>query len=80
VRIACDAPRALARRLAGEAQVQGLIVDEEHGELVVTTRAPHALFAALPGHAHEAGVAVAELYSSDESLDAVFGYLVGGGR
>jgi ABC-2 type transport system ATP-binding protein len=80
VRIVCDAPRALARRLAGEAQVQGLTVDEARGELLVSTRAPHALFAALPEHAHEAGVAVLELYSSDESLDAVFGYLVGGGR
>ena len=80
VRIACDAPRALARRLVGEAEVDGLSVDEEHGELVVSTRAPHALFAALPGHAHEAGVQVRELASSDESLDAVFGYLVGGGR
>jgi len=80
VRIACDRPRALARRLAGEVQVQGLEVDEAQGELRVTTRAPHALFAALPVHAHEAGVRVLELVSSDESLDAVFGYLVGGGR
>jgi ABC-2 type transport system ATP-binding protein len=80
VRIVCDTPRALARRLAGEAQVQGLRVDERQGELLVETRAPHDLFASLPRHAHEAGVAVQELYSSDESLDAVFGYLVEGGR
>ena len=79
VRIACDAPRALAQRLIGQPQVHGLSVDEERGELTVSTRAPLELFAALPGLAHDAGVSVREFASSDESLDAVFGYLVGGG-
>jgi len=80
VRIACDAPRAMAQRLVGLPQVLGLSVDEERGELTVSTRAPLQLFAALPTHAHEAGVRVREFASSDESLDAVFGYLVGGSR
>jgi hypothetical protein len=55
-------------------------VDEQRGELMVSTRAPLELFASLPGLAREAGVRVREFASSDEGLDAVFGYLVGGGR
>ena len=79
VRIVCDLPRGLARELCAHPSVGGLEVDESRGELFVTTRDPRALFSQLPGHAARAGVALHEFGSQDESLDAVFGYLVGGG-
>ena len=79
IRIACDRPRELARYLAGRAAVDGVQIDAERGELWVTTREPRELFAVLPGLASETGVAIRELGSEDESLDAVFEYLVGDG-
>jgi len=79
IRIACDRPRELARALSGEPVVDGVEFDAERGELWVTTREPHGLFTVLPETAAANGVAVRELGSEDESLDAVFEYLVGGG-
>ncbi len=79
VRIVCDHPRALAQRLSAEPAVQGLEIDELRGMLRVISPDPRALFASLLGHATAAGVSLHELGSEDESLDAVFGYLVGGG-
>ena len=77
IRIACSAPRELAPHLAAQPAVDGVQIDA--GELWVTTREPRELFAVLPGLAAETGVAVRELGSDDESLDAVFEYLVGDG-
>ena len=54
--------------------------DEERGELWVTTREPRSLFEVLPAPAsHRASAGIRELGSEDESLDAVFEYLVGEG-
>ena len=69
----------LARALAGESTVDGVEFDAGSGELWVTTREPHELFAALPAAAANVGVAIRELGSEDDSLDAVFEYLVGDG-
>ena len=77
IRIVCDGPRELARHLAGQPSVDGVQVDAD--ELWVTTREPRELFAMLPGLTAETGVTVRELGSDDESLDAVFEYLVGDG-
>ncbi len=77
IRIACDGPRKLARHLAGEPSVDGVQMTAD--ELWVTTREPRELFAMLPGLTAETGVMVRELGSDDESLDAVFEYLVGDG-
>ncbi len=79
IRIACDRPRELARHLAGEESVDGVQTDAERGELWITTREPRELFVALPELAARTGVAVHELGSEDDSLDAVFEYLVGDG-
>jgi ABC-2 type transport system ATP-binding protein len=79
IRIVCDGPRELARGLAAEASVDGFEIDVEVGELWVTTQEPHELFTVLPRIASEVGIAIRELGSEDESLDAVFEYLVGGG-
>jgi ABC-2 type transport system ATP-binding protein len=80
VRIACDGPRALAARLAGELAVEGYQLDEPKGVIHITTRDPERLFRSLPDHAQAAGVHVFELGSTDESLDAVFAYLVRSGQ
>jgi len=79
VRIACDDPRALAARLAAEPAVEGFRLDATDGELLVTTRNPTLLLRGLPDHAAAVGVHVFELGATDESLDAVFAYLVRGG-
>jgi ABC-2 type transport system ATP-binding protein len=79
VRIRCDDARALAQRLVGLDLLNGLDLDAEQGELHLTTRDPGALFVALPEEAARAGVSLLEFGSEDESLDAVFAYLVGGG-
>ena len=77
IRLVCDAPRELARHLAGQPAVDGVQMDGE--ELWVTTREPRELFAMLPGLTADTGVAVREMGSDGESLDAVFEYLVGDG-
>ncbi len=79
IRVACDRPGELARHLAGGDGVDGVQTDAERGELWITTREPRQLFAALPRLAAQTGVALRELGSEDESLDAVFEYLVGDG-
>jgi ABC-2 type transport system ATP-binding protein len=77
IRILCDGPRELAHHLVRQPSVDGVQVDAD--ELWVTTREPRELFAMLPGLTAETGVTVRELGSDDESLDAVFEYLVGDG-
>lgn len=77
IRILCDRPRDLVRHLAVQSSVDGLQIDA--GELWVTTHEPRELFALLPELTAETGVKVRELGSDDESLDAVFEYLVGDG-
>jgi ABC-2 type transport system ATP-binding protein len=79
IRIACDRPRVLARHLADREGVDGVQTDADRSELWITTREPRALFAVLPTLAAETGVAIHELGSEDDSLDAVFEYLVGDG-
>ena len=77
IRIVCDEPRALAGHLAGHASVDGVQIDAD--QLWVTTREPRELFAMLPGLARDTGTLVREMGSDEESLDAVFEYLVGDG-
>lgn len=79
IRIVCDLPRSLAQALAVESAVDGVEFNAQSGELWVTTRDPREIFTVLPKAAEEAGVAIREMGSEDESLDAVFEYLVGGG-
>jgi len=77
IRIVCDRPRELAGHLAGQPSVDGVQLDAD--ELWVTTREPRELFALLPALTATTGVSVREMGSDDESLDAVFEYLVGEG-
>ena len=74
--LVCDRYRALAARLATEPDVDGIkFLDRESG-LLVETRQPDAFYARLPGLATTDGLALREVYSDDDNLEAVFKYLV----
>jgi ABC-2 type transport system ATP-binding protein len=74
IRIRASAPHDLARRLAGETEVETLRVRD--GELAVSTRSPMAIYQKLPGWVAETGIRVEELRSSDESLQTLFDSLL----
>jgi ABC-2 type transport system ATP-binding protein len=79
IHIDSSRPRELARELAQRTEVDGVEFDPESNDLWVTTRDPRAVFEVLPACATATGAAIREMGSEDESLDAVFAYLVGGG-
>ena len=68
------------RRLAGHVlaweDVEGVRVLPQTSGVVVETRAPDAFYGRLPELALRDGVGIKEVYSDDDSLDAVFKYLV----
>ncbi len=71
-----DGCRALAARLATCVDVDGIqFLDAESG-LLVQTRKPDVFYARLPALALEDGLAIREVYSEDDNLEAVFKYLV----
>jgi ABC-2 type transport system ATP-binding protein len=72
----CDKFRDLAAKLATCADVDGIkFLDRESG-LLVETRQPDAFYARLPALALSDGLALREVYSDDDNLEAVFKYLV----
>lgn len=79
IRIVCSRPRELARELAHRTTVDGVEFEPANEVLWVTTRDPREVYQSLPACAKATGAAIREMGSEDESLDAVFEYLVGGG-
>src|SRR5262249_28673661 len=74
--LVCDRYRELAAQLSGCADVDGIkFLDRESG-LLVETRQPDVFYARLPALAQEKGLALREVYSEDDNLEAVFKYLV----
>ncbi|HVK16464.1 MAG TPA: ABC transporter ATP-binding protein [Fimbriiglobus sp.] len=74
--LVCDKYRDLAARLAACPDVNGIkFLDRESG-LLVETRQPDDFYARLPALALADGVALREVYSEDDNLEAVFKYLV----
>jgi ABC-2 type transport system ATP-binding protein len=74
--LVCDKYRELAAKLAGCDDVDGIkFLDRESG-LLVETRQPDAFYARLPALALADGLALREVYSEDDNLEAVFKYLV----
>ena len=72
----CDKFRELAAKLATCADVDGIkFLDRESG-LLVETRQPDAFYTRLPALALSDGLALREVYSEDDNLEAVFKYLV----
>jgi ABC-2 type transport system ATP-binding protein len=68
------------RRLAGAVlaweDVEGVRVLPQNKGVMVETRAPDAFYGRLPALALQDGLAITEVYSDDDNLDAVFKYLV----
>jgi len=75
IRIDCNRPRELARRLLDEEIVEALEFSGPE-RLTVSTRHPLAIYQRLPAWAAEDGVVIRELRSSDESLQNLFDSLM----
>ncbi len=76
VRIATPTPRDVAKALASMDHIVAIEMPEADA-LLVRTRQPDAFYRELPGIIAEQGLDVRGLESPDDSLEAVFRYLVG---
>ena len=74
VRIGCRDPRAIAARLVALPAVHSCAL--EAGGLEVTVEHPLAFYRALTEMACDPASGVLEVEALDDSLEAVFGYLV----
>jgi ABC-2 type transport system ATP-binding protein len=72
VRIRCDRPGELARRIVAEDSVQSLRFSEDGQTVIVATRNSATIYNRLPAWIEAAQVRVTELHSSDESLQELF--------
>jgi len=70
-------PRALAARFVGDGSIQKMTFAADGRTLVVETHKRDEFFGRLTGVVLEAGIAVDEISSPDDNLQAVFEYLVG---
>ena len=74
--LVCDRFRDLAVKLAVCDDVAGIEFLDRESSLIVETRKPDAFYARLPALAQADGMALREVYSDDDNLEAVFKYLV----
>jgi ABC-2 type transport system ATP-binding protein len=72
----CDNYRALAGRLVSWEDVEGIKILAKGRGVLVETRTPDAFYSRLPQLSLEDGLAIQEVYSEDDNLEAVFKYLV----
>jgi ABC-2 type transport system ATP-binding protein len=72
----CDEYRKLAGRVLTWQDVEGVRILARDRGLIVETHAPDAFYSRLPELSLEDGLAIKEVYSDDDSLEAVFKYLV----
>ncbi len=75
VKVACDAPRALASAVMALPSVDSVRIDDD-GALVLQSRVVGDLQRALPRLAQERGIGLRRVEPLDDSLESVFGYLV----
>lgn len=76
VRVVADQPRVLGSLLLASPGTDGVRIDGQTIE--ISTSDASALAMALPRTARDAGIRVRQVLPSDESLESVFRYLVGG--
>jgi ABC-2 type transport system ATP-binding protein len=76
IKLVCDEFRRLATRLVAWDDVEGVRLLPEENGILVETRSPDAFYSRLPGLSLEDGLAIQSVYSDDDSLEAVFKYLV----
>jgi ABC-2 type transport system ATP-binding protein len=74
--LVCDDCRALAAKLVRWEDVDGVKMLRNGNAVLVETRRPDAFYARLPALSLEDGIALREVYSEDDNLEAVFKYLV----
>ncbi len=72
----CPDGRALAARLVRFPDVVGVELRREDGAILVETHSPDAFYGRLAELSLENGTPIEEVYSDDDSLEAVFRYLV----
>lgn len=68
--------RALAAKLVGFDDVVGLEIKKKESAVLIETIAPDTFYGRLPDLASDPAVPIAEIYSDDDNLEAVFKYLV----
>ncbi len=79
-----DVPNEITIRTSDPRCLAGVLLEREitdslrieHDQLVVSTRHPGKLYQQLPGWLAETGIAVGEMHSADESLQALFNSLL----
>ncbi|MBW3543256.1 MAG: ABC transporter ATP-binding protein [Planctomycetes bacterium] len=76
IRIRCDRPQDLGRRILDEPGVEALRFVDGGEALVVSTRSAAAVYARLPEWVEASGVRVTEVASADESLQELFDSLM----
>jgi ABC-2 type transport system ATP-binding protein len=76
IAIVCEQYRKLAARLLAEEDVEGIRVLAAERQLMVETRSPDAFYSRLPELSLQDGMAIEEVYSDDDNLEAVLKYLV----
>jgi ABC-2 type transport system ATP-binding protein len=72
----CDNCRKLAARVLAWDDVEGVRLLRRDKGVMVETRTPDAFYNRLPELSLEDGMAIREVYSDDDNLEAVFKYLV----
>jgi ABC-2 type transport system ATP-binding protein len=72
----CDDYRKLAGRVLAWEDVEGVRVLAKENGVMVETRQPDAFYSRLPELSLQEGMAIREVYSDDDNLEAVFKYLV----
>jgi ABC-2 type transport system ATP-binding protein len=72
----CDNYRQLATRLLAWEDVEGVRILTDQKGIMVETRVPDAFYNRLPELSLIDGLAIREVYSDDDNLEAVFRYLV----
>lgn len=79
IQLRASRARPLARELAGMECVHGVDLSGEEGAMTVLTREPARFYLELPAALATSGAGIEEMSSPDDSLEAVFDYLVGAG-
>jgi ABC-2 type transport system ATP-binding protein len=76
IKLVCDQYRRLAARIMSWDDVEGVRVLPQENALLAETRSPDVFYTRLPALSLEDGLAIKSVYSDDDSLEAVFKYLV----
>ena len=76
ITIRCDDGQALAHHIVRELPIEGVELSTNREEVAVLTHDPENFYAGFGGVVLSSGVRVRELVSADDSLEAVFNYLI----